>query len=278
MLRYLLPTIIVLVLLTAMGHVAVADASGESNSSEVRTTRATPSSASLLAAICPVEEALDRRRSTCDLCPDQAPRDRGRLMARRIYRGDFTGDGQTRAVVALNGCGADDASGHATAFLEQTARGWDETDYRQGLNTSSCRTAQLDESTALICENRRVEGDTSRTDVYALHHGDDGWLKTELDEMFDLSADCDNDGQVIRRLDSIHTGELLADGSEAVGLAVESRHRNQEAGCNELETSLQLKVFEPTDDGFAPVDIDEPCAQPGRAKALETASPGHCSR
>lgn len=279
MLRYFLPTLLVLVLLSMSGHMATAGASD--GSADVRTMRASPSSAPMIAPLCPVDEALDRRRAACQICPDDAADDRGTLTARRIYRGDLAGDDKTRALVVLQGCGSGDES-DSTALVEQHDDGWRLVEYRPGLNASSCRTADLGEDgTALICRDRTMESGVTETNVFALRVGAEGFRNIELAEMYDRSARCDEtENVVVRRLDSIHTGELVDDQPVAVGLAVESLHRPEGAGCedNDLERRLTLEVFRPTDGGFEPVEIDDPCGHPGRIQALESASSGRCSQ
>ncbi len=282
MFRYLLPTVVVLCLLIMLAHVGTALAEdGADEDAAVQTLRAGGDTAVFAAGICPADAAVDERRAHCSECPDEAPLQQGRMAVRRVFQGDFAGDGTRRAVVALNGCASSYAEGHATALFEKRDGRWEKTDYHQGMNTSMCRLFDLDGLHTLVCLDRQFRNSGSKTDIFAFSPGADGWSITDLHQTFDHSGDCDGDDEITRRLISIHTGVFTDDGDPMIGLLIESRNRTPNAdepeGCSDydVEASHKLMVFRPADDGMETVEFDDPCAHPERARVLREGG-GQC--
>lgn len=277
MYRYLLPTVLVLFLSVSMAHIGTAGADEDSSSEEldaIQTIRAGPDAAPFIAELCSDDAAVDQRRARCDVCPDDAPSQSGRLTVRRVFHGDFSGDGTRRAVAAVNGCAPGYSEGHAAALFEATDDGWKLIDYHQGMNVSSCRRIDFESARALLCVDRSVGDSTTTSRVFSLTANTDGWQITDIDEMFDRSTDCGSTGEIARRLDSIYTGELTDSDAPVVGLLVQSRMRtantDEPDGCQDYDvaSSHQLRLFRPGDDGLQPIDVDDPCAHPQRAQIL----------
>ena len=287
MYRYVLPTFIVLLLVTAMATLNPAQATDEpSVASEptVQSLRSGPEAETLLHALCPVEQAVDTTRLRCRGCPEAASAQDGILRLRRVYRGHLSDGNSLQAIVSLRGCTDDGASSNATAFFEQTGGEWRQVDYLEDLNTSSCRTPTIGDRPALICRDFQLESDANRTEIFSLRHTDDGWQNKTLLELYDRSAKCFGEGEVLRRLHSIHVGSLLEDDAEAIGLLVESHRRtaNTEAPdrCDSADfdrrRQFRLHVYQPADSGLERVEFDDICSHPARARILDERAPGTC--
>jgi len=250
----------------------------------VQSLRSGPQAEALLHALCPVAPAVDTTRLRCRGCPEMASAQDGMLRLRRVYRGHLSGADSIQAVVSLRGCTDDGASSNATAFFEKTGEEWRQVDYLEELNTSSCRTPTIGDRPALICRDFQIDADANRTELFSLRHTDDGWQKSTLLELHDRSSKCFGEGEILRRLHSIHIGSLLDDDADALGLLVESHRRtaNTDAPdrCDSADfdrrREYRLHVYQPTERGLERVEFDDICSHPPRARILDERAPGTC--
>ncbi len=236
-----------------------------------------------MSAICPDGLIVDDDRAACRFCPDEAPRDRGMLNLRRVYRGHFSGGSKQEAVVALNGCADDVEQRHATAFLRQVDPGenrWELLRYEQGTRTTPCRVVMLGHRPILLCR-------TGTTVSGFAYHGE-RWHSSTLAQIGDGDGDsrCEYEGTRVHRVQHVLTGPFIDGIPHSLGVLLKLRHgtpisaQGDECSADnfDIEYSWRLDVFLLGDDGFEPMDIDEPCAQPNRARILTAADPYACLR
>ena len=296
MIRYVLPLCVVLALTIASTQLAGAqnsvgetvdevEADEETSSPRraVRSLRPGPAMAPLLEAVCPGDIDIDERSAGCTVCPEAAPRSQGRLSVRRAFMGHFSPSGREAAIVSLRGCAASNADSHASAFLERRGQDWELADYQQGMNTSGCRIETVEDHTVLVCHSRSVDEGRSTGSVFGLAHGQDGWTVEALTSLHEGTEECQYDGETRRALRSIYVGEMSDDG-DAIGILIKSEHgvaKEEDAPCEadafDTDSTLELKVFRPVNEGFEAVEFDGLCDHEGRAAFVNAVEPGGCN-